>query len=221
MPWPAEAAQSQHMAELADMQNAADFADVHPVAEIEQLHPLAETAQPQSALAPGYVTRQITPRQVDLAWRKFPELPITTITVPGYLEPTVTYDMRACKAHTGFPGPYFWDDFDQQMLCKVYEAEYATYLQQPDVGAQPADSTAVTPQPETDLPEMYTTDEDECHDAALDEALDEPEWPEPLDQVGRDRLDSYDSSCPTLAPATRAHEAQLPNAEPHTLLALT
>ena len=89
------------------------------------------------------VTKQTTPRLEDLAWRRFPEMPITTVTVidtPGGLEPSITYDMRECKQQTGFQGPYFWDDFDKQML-QEYEEAYAEQ-QQANVAQPPLANVA-------------------------------------------------------------------------------
>ena len=138
------------------------------------------------------VTKQTTPRPEDVAWRRFPELPIITVTVcdtPGGLEPSITYDMRECKQQTSFQGPYFWDDFDKQMLQEYEEAyaeqQHANDAQPPLASvAQPllekkAEQLPMTPDeglsiPDfTDMPYLCITDDEDAFSIA---SLSDTDW---------------------------------------------
>ena len=88
---------------------------------------VSSTPEAHSTVRP--VFRQTSVRAEDMQWRRFPELPIVTVTLPGVLADSVLYDMRACKAHTGFQGPFWWDDFHEGHL-QEYEEAYAVFLQQ-------------------------------------------------------------------------------------------
>ena len=71
---------------------------------------------PSSADSPGKVQQFLHVLEQDKSWRRFPDLPVTTLVRSGVLGESVQYDMQACKAFTGFAGPFSWDKFTQQQL---------------------------------------------------------------------------------------------------------